>query len=47
MRQFVRRLWALYPGMPAQVFFIAGERALADYLISPVVDATYRAFREE
>ena len=38
---------ALYPGMPAQVFFIAGERTVADYLLSPLVDATYRAFREE
>lgn len=38
---------SLYPGMPAQVFFIAGERTVADYLISPIVDAAYRAFREE
>ena len=38
---------SLYPGMPAQVFFIEGERTLADYLISPILDATYRAFREE
>lgn len=37
----------LYPGMPAQVFFLAGERTLADYLLSPIVDAIYRAFREE
>ncbi|MES9883508.1 MAG: HlyD family type I secretion periplasmic adaptor subunit [Sedimenticola sp.] len=37
----------LYPGMPAQIFFLAGERTLADYLLSPVSDATYRAFREE
>lgn len=38
---------ALYPGMPAQVFFLAGERTVADYLLSPIIDATYRAFREE
>lgn len=38
---------ALYPGMPAQVFLIAGERTVADYLLSPVIDAAYRAFREE
>ena len=37
----------LYPGMPTQVFFLAGERTVADYLLSPVIDATYRAFREE
>ncbi|MEM8794321.1 MAG: HlyD family type I secretion periplasmic adaptor subunit [Pseudomonadota bacterium] len=38
---------SLSPGMPVQVFFIAGGRTVADYLLSPVVDATYRAFREE
>lgn len=38
---------SLYPGMPAQVFFLAGERTVADYMLSPVLDATYRAFREE
>lgn len=37
----------LYPGMPAQVFFLTGERTLADYMISPIKDAAYRAFREE
>lgn len=37
----------LYPGMPAQVFLLAGERTVADYLLSPILDATYRAFREE
>ncbi|MBU0499448.1 MAG: HlyD family type I secretion periplasmic adaptor subunit [Gammaproteobacteria bacterium] len=37
----------LYPGMPVQVFFIEQERTLADYLLSPITDATYRAFREE
>lgn len=38
---------SLYPGMPAQVFLLAGERTLADYLFSPISDAAYRAFREE
>lgn len=38
---------ALYPGMPAQVFFLTGERTLADYMVSPITDAAYRAFREE
>ena len=37
----------LYPGMPAQVFMMDQPRTLADYIIAPVVDATYRAFREE
>jgi HlyD family type I secretion membrane fusion protein len=37
----------LYPGMPVQVFFIEQDRTLADYLLSPITDATYRAFREE
>lgn len=37
----------LYPGMPVQVFFVEGERTFADYLLSPIFDATYRAFREE
>lgn len=37
----------LYPGMPAQVFFIEGGRTLADYLLTPFLDAGYRAFREE
>ncbi|MET1410678.1 HlyD family type I secretion periplasmic adaptor subunit [Roseibium sp. HPY-6] len=38
---------ALHPGMQAQVFFLAGERTVADYLLSPITDATYRAFRED
>jgi len=33
--------------MPAQVFFIAGERTVANYLLSPIANATYKAFREE
>ncbi|MEM8794991.1 MAG: HlyD family type I secretion periplasmic adaptor subunit [Pseudomonadota bacterium] len=38
---------ALYPGMPADVFLLAGKRTVADYLVAPIMDATYRAFREE
>ncbi len=38
---------SLYPGMPAQSFFLAGERTVIDYLFSPFKDAAYRAFREE
>lgn len=37
----------LAPGMPVDVFLIAGERTFADYLISPIMDSVYRAFREE
>ncbi|NRA87445.1 MAG: HlyD family type I secretion periplasmic adaptor subunit [Rhizobiales bacterium] len=37
----------LRPGMQAQVFFIQDGRTLMDYIISPIVDAAYRAFREE
>lgn len=37
----------LSPGMPADVFLIAGERTMAEYLLSPILDAAYRSFREE
>ncbi len=37
----------LSPGMPVDVFLISGERTLADYFISPITDAAFRAFREE
>ncbi|MES2677693.1 MAG: HlyD family type I secretion periplasmic adaptor subunit [Pseudomonadota bacterium] len=37
----------LYPGMPAQVFIITGARSLVSYLLSPISDSTYKAFREE
>ena len=37
----------LSPGMPAQVFIIIGSRSLWSYLFSPIVDASYKAFREE
>jgi len=37
----------LYPGMPAQVFFLGTDRTFADYILQPIFDSTYRAFREE
>jgi len=37
----------LYPGMPAQVFLLDEPRTLALYLGGPIMDATYKAFREE
>ncbi|WP_404404526.1 HlyD family type I secretion periplasmic adaptor subunit [Pelagibacterium halotolerans] len=37
----------LSPGMPADVFMIAGERTMAEYLLAPILDAVYRAFRED
>ena len=37
----------LAPGMPADVFMIAGERTMADYLLSPILDSARRAFRED
>lgn len=37
----------LSAGMPADVFLIAGERTMAQYLLSPIMDAAYRAFRED
>lgn len=37
----------LYPGMPAEVMIVAGERTALDYLISPIMDVTQRAFREQ
>jgi len=37
----------LNPGMPAQVFVMTGSRTLLNYLLSPIIDATYKAFREE
>ena len=37
----------LYPGMPAEVMIVTGERTLLQYLIQPVIDSFHRAFREE
>lgn len=48
--QALRQLAAkveLYPGMPAQVFLMGEDRTFSDYILQPVLDAAYRAFREE
>ena len=37
----------LYPGMPAQVFIITGERTFLQYLMSPITDSFHRAFIEQ
>ena len=37
----------LYPGMPAEVMIVTGERTLLQYLIQPVLDSFHRAFREQ
>jgi HlyD family secretion protein len=37
----------LYPGMPAEVLIIGGERKAIDYFISPITRSLDRAFREE
>jgi HlyD family type I secretion membrane fusion protein len=36
----------LYPGMPAEVMIVTGERTFLDYLLQPVFDSFQRAFRE-
>ena len=36
----------LKPGMPAQVLIVVGRQTLIGYLISPIRDSFYRAFRE-
>jgi HlyD family secretion protein len=37
----------LYPGMPAEVLIIGGERVAIDYFLAPITDSLNRAFREE
>lgn len=37
----------LYPGMPAEVLIIGGERAAIDYFISPITESLHRSFGEE
>lgn len=37
----------LAPGMPATVFIVKGERTFLQYLISPIRDSFYRAFKEQ
>jgi HlyD family secretion protein len=38
---------SLYPGMPAEVLIMTGDRTLMDYLLAPVTDSFARSFREE
>ncbi|MDH5772550.1 MAG: HlyD family type I secretion periplasmic adaptor subunit [Rhodospirillaceae bacterium] len=37
----------LYPGMPAEVVIVTGERTFLEYLLSPLEDSFGRAFREQ
>ncbi len=37
----------LYPGMPAEVLIVTGERTFLNYLVSPITDSFNRAFREQ
>lgn len=37
----------LYPGMPAQVLIVTGERTALDYIVSPLTDRFAQAFREQ
>lgn len=37
----------LYPGMPAEVFIITGERTFWDYIVYPLTQSLNRAFRED
>lgn len=36
----------LYPGMPAEVIILLGERTVLDYLLSPIYGSVNRAFRD-
>lgn len=37
----------LYPGMPAEVMIVTGERRALDYLVAPLFDRMRRAFHEK
>ncbi len=37
----------LYPGMPATVFIVKGTRTFLQYLVSPITDSFYKAFKEK
>lgn len=37
----------LYPGMPADVLIVTGERTMLSYLLNPITEEVYKAFREE
>ena len=38
---------ALYPGMPAEVMILLGERTAFDYLAGPILSSLNRSFREQ
>jgi HlyD family secretion protein len=37
----------LVPGMPVEAFIQTGERTMMSYLVKPMMDQAYRAFREK
>jgi hypothetical protein len=37
----------LYPGMPAEVMIVTGERRAIDYFVAPLFDRMRRAFHEK
>jgi len=37
----------LTPGMPVNAFIITGSRTLLQYLITPISESAYKAFRED
>ena len=37
----------LTPGMPVTAFVITGSRTLFQYLLAPIQESAYKAFREE
>lgn len=37
----------LYPGMPADVLIVTGERTFFEYLLSPISDSINKAFKEQ
>jgi len=37
----------LVPGMPVNAFIVTGSRTLLQYLITPISESSYKAFREE
>lgn len=37
----------LYPGMPAEVLIIGGERTAIDYFVSPITDSLHRSLGEQ
>ena len=41
------KLPALYPGMPAEVMIVTGQRTALSYLTAPLTASFNRAFRQE